>query len=519
MNEGTKNTLGGGTSFYKAIVLDVITDAENSPGPHGTVWGVPATDRSENAPENSCVIALFGAGGQASGPMIAYPFFPPHLSVPITPGEAVWVVSPPLSKPDTEDCYWVCKISGTSKTEDVNLAHLFRKPATQGDSGTQKVRTSELAQQPPNSQNNSLPGFLNTEGGVNILKPMKTPLSGEDLSKGNPFNQIFSGSKAIKNCYFEPVPGFVKRPGDLVIQGSNNSVLWLGQDRGFTPEQMVLGPTGSSANIPPKKNSGTIDIVAGRSRYIIPEGTTKAVQSPLPIRTGVSTVLNTRGYFERDKNSKIGNNPLSGDLDFDVDASRIYVSMKTNGDKNFALTNEFDRLPAAIITGSIQPVSESAYIIAKSDEVRIIARKQLENQYYQGIGNPEINGSIRIIKEGTRDDDLASIMLLPDGTIQVSGSRIFLGRHPDDGGKDDGGAGPDDSLHVQPYVRYKQLEDLLNAILDNIDAFCNTLNTHVTPGYGSPSPQILEAAATLKSEVASRKGEIVTLKSERIFGE
>jgi hypothetical protein len=94
-----------------------------------------------------------------------------------------------------------------------------------------------------------------------------------------------------------------------------------------------------------------------------------------------------------------------------------------------------------------------------------------------------------------------------------------LGRHPDDAGKDESTSGPDDAVHAQPYVRYQQLEDLLNAILDNIDAFCDTLNTHVTPGYGSPSPQILEAAATLKTEVSSRKSEIETLKSERIFGE
>ena len=81
-------------------------------------------------------------------------------------------------------------------------------------------------------------------------------------------------------------------------------------------------------------------------------------------------------------------------MDFDVDAARIYISMKTDGDKNFSLTNEFNRLPAAIVTGSIQPVSQSAYVIAKSDEIRIIARKQVENEYYPTIGNPEINGSI-----------------------------------------------------------------------------------------------------------------------------
>ena len=208
-----------------------------------------------------------------------------------------------------------------------------------------------------------------------------------------------------------------------------------------------------------------------------------------------------------------------GDVDFAVDASRLYVSMKTDGDKNFALTNEFQRMPAAVVTGSIQPASGSAYIIAKSDEIRIIARRQDTDEYFEDIGNPAINGSIKIIKEGKADDDLAAVILQPDGTVQISGSRIFLGRHPDDGGADESQSGPDDALQAQPYVRYQQLEDLLNAVMDNIEAFCDTLNTHVTPGYGNPSPQILEAAATLKADIATRRGEIATLKSSRIFGE
>ncbi len=104
---------------------------------------------------------------------------------------------------------------------------------------------------------------------------------------------------------------------------------------------------------------------------------------------------------------------------------------------------------------------------------------------------------------------------VPDGTIQISGSTIFLGRSPDDEGV---GTGPGDS-ESQPYVRYKQLEDLLTTTMNNIQAFCDTLLGHVTPGYGAPSPQINNAAAVLKSDMDSRKGEIPSLKSERIFGE
>ena len=56
-------------------------------------------------------------------------------------------------------------------------------------------------------------------------------------------------------------------------------------------------------------------------------------------------------------------------------------------------------------------------------------------------------------------------------------------------------------------------------ILGDISSFCNTLSTHVTPGYGMPSPQILSAASTLLSKANTRKNEIDTMKSTRIFGE
>jgi len=53
----------------------------------------------------------------------------------------------------------------------------------------------------------------------------------------------------------------------------------------------------------------------------------------------------------------------------------------------------------------------------------------------------------------------------------------------------------------------------------DIKSFCDTLNTHTTPGYGAPSPQINQAASSLKSAMGTREGEIVNLKSKRIFGE
>ena len=182
--------------------------------------------------------------------------------------------------------------------------------------------------------------------------------------------------------------------------------------------------------------------------------------------------------------------------------------MKTNGDQNFGISNT--SVSDSMATGfeaAIEDVDASPYVVVKSDEVRIIGRKDEDN---------DINGSVRIVKQGTKDDDLATIVLLPDGTIQISGNKIYLGRSTDDGGVG-GGPGEGDS---QPYVIYQELEDLWNAFMDEMSSFCDTLNTHTTPGYGAPSPQILSAAATLKANIeATHKPDISSIKSERIFGE
>jgi hypothetical protein len=153
---------------------------------------------------------------------------------------------------------------------------------------------------------------------------------------------------------------------------------------------------------------------------------------------------------------------------------------------------------------------DRSVVALKSDLVRIVARKD---------DSHEINGNILIVKEGEKSDtgDHCAISLLEDGTVLVSGQRILIGRSSADGGLEEGDS--DAPGKMQPYVRYKQLEDLLKAIIADVKSFCDTLNTHVTPGYGAPSPQILQAAASLKSAMSSRESEIVNLKSKRIFGE
>jgi len=67
----------------------------------------------------------------------------------------------------------------------------------------------------------------------------------------------------------------------------------------------------------------------------------------------------------------------------------------------------------------------------------------------------------KIIKEGNKKEDLATIMILEDGTIQISGKKILIGRHNNDGGQDTNG---------DPYMRFSKFKEYMNDTLDAIDS-------------------------------------------------
>lgn len=525
---------GGGRTFYKAVVVEFINDLsyynndllqetygttvedeENDPNSQKRVSNPQYLN---SAPRNSCILKIVSQGaGQGKPPILAYPFFPPHLCFPAKPGEQVWVVAEtPTGVGDIP--YWMCRVPEPLAIDDLNYTHGDRKLSSRSS-----LTTSEKLESSEEENENPLPGFPN--GGETqetaTLKPPESTNQDTDFSElENPYDIIVSESDSYKNFTPELVPRLTKRPGDMVIQGSNNTTIILGEDRGWNYESDITNSENSNAisgydELPGFK--GTIDIVVGRGRFfseLISE-TTKDSKGDDPENTQPRLISNERkdetSYIEVDKNpveNDLSDYPPEGDPDLARDCSRVYVSMNTNGDKNFGISNEsVENSMSTGIDASIEDADESPYVVMKSDEVRIIATKNEDE---------DINGTIRIVKQGTKDDDLATICLLSDGTVQISGSKIYLGRSTDDGGAG-GGPGAGES---QPYVKYQDLEDVWNAFMDEMSTFCDTVLTHTTPGYGAPSPQLNQAVTELKANIAStHKPDIANVKSERIFGE
>lgn len=119
----------------------------------------------------------------------------------------------------------------------------------------------------------------------------------------------------------EDIPEFIRRVGDRVIEGSNNSIMIFGTDRSSNGEAKIEDGFGTSKSPNGGKDAGSWHTIVGRS----------------------------------------GPNP-----NFNTDKSYIYMSMKVDSDEASGLENV------------IEKSSASPAIIMKSDSIRILGRDTLK---------------------------------------------------------------------------------------------------------------------------------------------
>lgn len=245
---------------------------------------------------------------------VAYPFFPSHLCLPVKPAEQVWVF---YSETD-QVYYWVCRKPGDYISEDANYTHIDRivnQPIIQGQPGVETVMSSKDA------FNGNIKNTFNfPQGKTNSIYDKTSGIQIDDET-------IINQSQEYQDNFIqEPVPRIVRQPGDLVIQGSNNTSVKLG----------------SSTSAP---GSGIIDIVTGR--FIM-----------------TNPVNNTRNNQEIDKTKPAS---FDGQFDFFNDLARIYLGMNENVDLDFEIK----------IKG-IDGSGAGGCVVVKSDQVRLIANKDVK---------------------------------------------------------------------------------------------------------------------------------------------
>jgi len=497
--------------FTKAVVCEVMYD----PSALSPARRLSYRDRTSNeeifdaAPRNSLLVQITeGAAARLTSDMMCvYPMFPPHLMLPIKAGEIVWIFDPDPNNIN-DIAYWVCRVHAPNFVDDINYTHLDRQ-----------MMESNVKMEPPYPKFHEFPNGGNTQSSMPV-SPVER------------YDQIFTGSLASRATTFESVPRFTPRPGDLTLQGSNNTLICLGQSRGYSAADEASAPQIDKFKGVPYAGSDENSLASNKAMFYIPEvanlsnatpGTPGSIlrQGQLPtelnstitdegasppskwqledaLSTGAIDIVagrgqevgtsagkssNFRGYDETEKNpinfaplnpqqsgpSNISANPREGDPDFEYDLSRINISMKLDGDQRFGLA-----YPEGDWAGSALEAGFKPFVVTKSDEVRIIGRK---------------SGSVRIVKEGTPGDSQCVITLLSDGTLGIDAKKILIG----DGRDDQIYLGDPQKSATEPLVLGKALHDMLLE-------FCSTAGVSVD-SHGSPVQPLNKACSTLKSKL------------------
>ena len=383
--------------FQKWVVLDTIFDPHpesfndeqinNLELLHGKIRNREIGRGGKLLPRNTILAKpLNNIFTTIQDPMFLYPMLPSAIALPCKPGELVWVMFEHLQAEnrehnvDHEEAFWVCAVVGSGHVEDVNHSHMGRSQEVtfiQANGGADAQQLSSGIKVRYHFKNGEYELVNDGRKGY-ILNPLKGRLKNQvDVPvTGDEYEDIIKNAAGAKISVYESVPRFKKRPGDVVLEGSNNTLIVLGRDR-----------NGSASTAELKKNSGTIDIVSGR-------GQTDLTSGNKVINDLVNEELSKHG-------SSLKRN--EGNPDFKNDKSRIYVSQNTKVDENFDLAKNNSTLKKDPISDS--DVGDSGIVI-KSDKVRILARSDLQIVV---TSNPK--------EEGSDSTKWASITLKANGDI------------------------------------------------------------------------------------------------------
>ncbi len=147
----------------------------------------------------------------------------------------------------------------------------------------------------------------------------------EDLDDTPTYLLGLLGKGVANSRTIEPMPKFVQSESEKVLETGTNAFVVIGKDR---PASLLSGYGGRGDS-----GAGTVDIVAGRMSH------------------------NPRQVDEN-------GNEMRANPDLKLDASRIYVSQKTDVDENFDL-----------VDGKVGNSKARSAIGMKSDAIRIVGRE------------------------------------------------------------------------------------------------------------------------------------------------
>ena len=407
-------------------------------------------------------IILKNLTGQSDEVVICYPMFSSHISLPVKPGEEVWYFTdesrdflenqtkgtPLLSIKN----YWVSRKIGSKISEDLNFT--FKQRDTLIDD---IIHSADLEQ-----------------GDVRIPDFANSDLYSEKYQSILPdVESIYTKSKIHGETFPNAVPRWNSKPYEFTLQGSNNSLINL---------------TKNHSNSKDSNNKGAVDIVAGRHAIqaygtnSTPEVTFKFDYSniqnlfeinfneefdidPVHILDNTIKIQNAFGDYELLKDPKYHINmdlpqEEEGEVDFDLDASRIYISEldSVDNDNFFDINYMYNQkvqenyLNESIVQNVLQKdyltlkenkISFNNFkkgtintndllmptIFLKTNNIRLIARKEIgSNSHPNDVSESGLEaGSIRLIKESEDFNHYSHFLMENSGDILLDGKTIYLG--------------------------------------------------------------------------------------------
>ncbi len=408
-------------------------------------------------PPMGSVLARVPGGASSEQYVILFPAFS-HISMPVSPGETVFYWA---DEGDSPIGYWLTRRVCRASANDPNFT------AVQSITNSKGGRFIEKDSSKTDGEKTEIvPNFDDGDASdpSSVLLVAESTATTDMAKAVKSYDALMSNAATTAFTVNEPVESLHNRPNDLAFEGANNSHVRIGMDMNEGPD---LTPSCKDGG------AGMVDIVAGKKIFS-------------------KIIKNTRKFEEVDK--RIPNrDSKAGNISLKDDKSRVRVSAKSSADGDFKI-----KFPAkktvSLGETEIIPVEMKPYVVFKSDEVRIVARK---------------DGSIKIVKEGTKPGvtggTYSAIIMHADGTIQIDAEKIVMGRN---------------DTKVNGYVKYseyfKQMTQLMAYLKTTFSGIASGLETSKTPGYNIPDKGCITAANAIKDPPDLK---IKNARSKNIFGE
>ena len=317
-----------------------------------------------------------------------------------------------VEKPDipgTDIAFWFARVVEPHISDDVNHSHPGRSfesslsPSTKERMENDKKGNGAIGESVFHELRN---GPVVKKGDVRVTAGEGHILLGEEEDI---FERLLISSKASELISYEAVPRFRKRPGDIALEGTNNTLVVLGTDRSGSINMSDF----SSA-------AGSIDIVAGRGQS----------KNTFGIDASTTTINKTQKQekgeeLKRELNKSLDViSPNEGDPDFKNDRSRVLISQRTSVDKNFGLEKyNSDTLDKAQIFNKTKiedSQSGDSAIVIKTDKIRLISRSDVEIivTNYDEIDSADKKTKIK--EESSDTKKWASIVIKKNGDIVMT---------------------------------------------------------------------------------------------------